>query len=76
MGFWGINSNVGNIIALVLCNILDQTNKMPWTSNFLVTGGLTVGIGLICLIFLQEKPLEKKNQLLYASQITSKHEEG
>jgi len=24
MGFWGINSNIGNIIALILCNILDQ----------------------------------------------------
>lgn len=24
MGFWGICANVGNIIALVLCNILDQ----------------------------------------------------
>lgn len=53
MGFWGINANVGNIIALVLCNILDQENGLPWTYNFLVTGGFTVAVGLTCLAFLQ-----------------------
>jgi sugar phosphate permease len=53
MGFWGINANVGNIIALVLCNILDQSNKLPWTYNFIVTGCFTVGIGVSCILFLK-----------------------
>lgn len=25
MGFWAVNSNIGNIFALVICNIFDQT---------------------------------------------------
>lgn len=25
MGFWAVNSNVGNIAALVMCNVLDQS---------------------------------------------------
>lgn len=53
MGFWGINANVGNIIALILCNILDQENQLPWTYNFFATGGFAIAIGLTCLIFLQ-----------------------
>lgn len=24
MGFWAVNSNIGNIFALVICNIFDQ----------------------------------------------------
>lgn len=56
MGIWGINGNIGNIIALVLCDILDQEQKLPWTYNFLVTGSFTIVIGILCLLFLSEKP--------------------
>lgn len=53
MGFWAVNSNIGNIIALVMCNILDQEHHASWTTNFLTTGGFTLIIALICLIFLK-----------------------
>lgn len=53
MGFWGINANVGNIIALVVCNILDQSNHLPWTYNFIVTGCFTIAVGICCIIFLK-----------------------
>lgn len=56
MGFWAVNANIGNIIALVMLNILDQEKHLPWTSNFLATGGFTITVAIVCLIFLKEKP--------------------
>lgn len=53
MGFWAINANVGNIIALVLCNIIDQELHGNWTTNFLVTGGFTIGVAILCLALLK-----------------------
>jgi OPA family glycerol-3-phosphate transporter-like MFS transporter 1/2 len=53
MGFWAINANVGNIIALIACNILDQKFKLSWTYNFFFTGFFTLAIAIICIIFLK-----------------------
>lgn len=56
MGIWGINANIGNIIGLVLCNIIEEDEHWSWPSNFLFTGGIAFFFGVIILLFLQEKP--------------------
>lgn len=56
MGFWAVNANVGNIIALIMLNILDQTEHLNWTYNFIFTGLFTLLIAFLCMKFLQEKP--------------------
>lgn len=56
MGFWAINANVGNIIASVLCNILEEEEHLAWTYNFFFTGGFALLVAILILFFLQEKP--------------------
>lgn len=55
MGFWAVNANVGNIIALVLLNILKNA-KFDWMYNFIITGCLCMLIAGLVLVFLKEKP--------------------
>jgi len=52
LGFWAVNANVGNIIALVLLNIL-KNESLNWTYNFIVTGCLCLFIAGLVLIFLK-----------------------
>ena len=53
MGIWAINANVGNIIASVLCNILEEEEHLSWTSNFLFTGGFAIFIAILTIFFLK-----------------------
>lgn len=53
MGFWAVNANAGNILALVLCNILDQGKHLPWTTNFLATGGFCLAVAILCMLVLE-----------------------
>ena len=53
MGIWAINANVGNIIASVLCNILDKQEKVSWTYNVIFTGCLCIFIALLVIVLLK-----------------------
>lgn len=53
MGIWAINANIGNIIASVLCNILDKKEKMSWTYNIIFTGSICIFFGILVIFFLQ-----------------------
>jgi sugar phosphate permease len=75
MGFWAMNSNVGNIIALVLCNILDQSLHLHWTFNFFTTGSFATFIAILCFFFLKEKPQPQRDSLTTSEQpLTGKTE--
>jgi sugar phosphate permease len=55
MGVWALNANVGNIIAESLLNVLtDHDVYFVW--NFVLTGGLGLGVALMMAVFLKEKP--------------------
>jgi OPA family glycerol-3-phosphate transporter-like MFS transporter 1/2 len=53
MGIWALNANAGNILALVTCNILDQSYHLYWTANFFTTGFFSLSIALLCLLILK-----------------------
>lgn len=73
MGVWGINANIGNIIGLVLCNIIEEDEHWSWSSNFLFTGGISIFIGIMIFLFLQEKPIYNM-QIQTEETITEKSE--
>ena len=52
MGLWACNSNVGNILAESVLNLLDS-NQVYFIWNFVVTGGLGLFIALLLLLFLK-----------------------
>jgi sugar phosphate permease len=66
MGIWAVNANAGNILAFVLCNALAKTFHLYWTANFFATGLFSLGIALMCLAFLKEKPPVDKTVHLYS----------
>ena len=55
IGVWSTNANCGNILALVMCNILDQ-GGFNWTINFLSTGLFTLIVIHLQLFLLKERP--------------------
>ena len=55
MGIWCINSNIGNIIAEALLNVLSD-NKVNFVWNYILTGGLGLAVGLLMIVFMKESP--------------------
>lgn len=71
MGIWAMNANVGNIIASSLCNLLEE-HGMSWVWNFAITAAFAVGVAVLMLLLLKEKPEEEltDGSLLEASTLT------
>lgn len=59
MGIWAMNANMGNIIASSLCNFLEDRGA-SWVWNFVVTGGFAIGVALLMMVFLKEKPEQEE----------------
>ena len=64
MGLWALNSNVGNILAESILNLLDD-HHVNFVWNFVVTGGLGISIALLLLLFLKEKPLDENLEVSF-----------
>jgi len=55
MGVWALNSNIGNIIAEALLNVLSD-NKVNFVWNYVLTGGLGITIGVLMIFFMKDTP--------------------
>ena len=53
MGLWGINANIGNIVGLILCNIIEEDEHWGWASNFLFTAGIGLLVAILIIAFLK-----------------------
>lgn len=64
LGIWAINANIGNIIAEIMCNILNNSFQAPWTYNFYSTGIFNILVGVAIIMFLKDKPEKKEESKL------------
>ena len=64
LAFWSINANVGNIVGLMGCSIIQNQLKQPWTTNFFFASVFTCLIAVIVVLFLQPKPEPSKDSMI------------
>lgn len=53
LAIWSINANVGNIVGLVGCSIIQNSLHRPWSTNFFFASILTAGIAVLIILFLK-----------------------
>ena len=55
MGLWAMNANMGNILALLFCNILER-HSFSWILNFGLTASIALLMVIIDFFLLKERP--------------------